>query len=410
MQFRRGGIIMYAGILWPKYKHSFYDVKDTNYLVNIKWSKNFEKDYEELADKYFICAYKVCKEIVDSGHNNVKSDMWFLPSVYMFRQSFELGIKALICRTINSNNEIQSIFVKCKHDLYELFKIYKTSEEAYLDKKELKWLDKYLFDLENIDEKSDLFRFPFNDEFLSKYKNRFLDVSKMGNNLVQCYSLIKKCLNKGKNLINRNFNENQTPKFFEFANHGIGNCYLWESNFEDNFHKNVVGYSSVAEFLFFECEDINNEVKVYPIIFLMRNLIELSLKRMFYRTIEHGVDKNKFYTKRKSHLIYKELWKNVRPVLEYYINEKGADTGIINIVEEELKELSKIDKNGDMFRYPTSYSLEYKFNNIKVELKNIFEYMKSIFNYLDCCDSIFRDIEDYEAECRAEIIKNYDYY
>lgn len=63
-----------------------------------------------------------------------------------------------------------------------------------------------------------------------------------------------------------------------------------------------------------------------------------------------------------------------------------------------------------MFRYPTSYSLEYKFNNIKVELKNIFEYMKSIFNYLDCCDSIFRDIEDYEAECRAEIIKNYDYY
>ena len=78
-------------------------------------------------------------------------------------------------------------------------------------------------------------------------------------------------------------------------------------------------------------------------------------------------------------------------------NERGADTGIINIVEEELKELSKIDKNGDIFRYPTSYSLEYKFNNIKIELKNIFEYMKSIFNYLDCCDSIFRDIEDYEA-------------
>lgn len=401
---------MYTGILWPKDKHSFYDVKDTNYLVEIKWSKNIEKDYEELSDKYFICAYKVCKEIVDSGHNNVKSDMWFLPSIYMFRQSFELGIKALICRTINSNNEIQSIFIKCKHNLYELFKIYKTSEEAYLDKKELKWLDEYLFDLENIDEKSDLFRFPFNDEFLSKYKNKFLDISKMGNNLVQCYILIKKCLNKGKNLTNRNFNENQTPEFFKFANHGIGNCYLWESNFEDNFHKNVVGYSSAAEFLFFECEDINNEVKVYPIIFLMRNLIELSLKRMFYRTIEHGVDKNIFYSKRKSHLLYKELWKNVRPMIEYYVNERGADTGIINIVEEELKELSKIDKNGDIFRYPTSYSLEYKFNNIKIELKNIFEYMKSIFNYLDYCDSIFRDIEDYEAECRAEMIKNYDYY
>ena len=37
-----------------------------------------------------------------------------------------------------------------------------------------KYLDEYLFDLENIDEKSDLFRFPFNDEFLSKYKRKLL--------------------------------------------------------------------------------------------------------------------------------------------------------------------------------------------------------------------------------------------
>ncbi|MCB2353141.1 hypothetical protein [Clostridium estertheticum] len=78
--------------LWPKEKHSFYDVEDINFLVNIKWSKNSENDYTKLATAYFQCAYKICSEVAESGHNNVKSDMWFLPSVYMFRQSIELVI------------------------------------------------------------------------------------------------------------------------------------------------------------------------------------------------------------------------------------------------------------------------------------------------------------------------------
>lgn len=394
--------------LWQQEKHSFYDIEDTNFLITIKWSKNHEKNYSELADDYFKCAYEICRDVVESGHNNVKSDMWFLPSVYMFRQSIELAIKALICRTINSKNQIQEIFHNCKHNLYKLFEIYNKSEESYLEEVELNWLKNYLSSLETIDENSDLFRFPFNDNFLSQYRDKFLDISDMGNNLLQSYSLIKKCLNKGNNSNVIEFDKNRTSEFLIFARHGIGNCYLWDSITSDGFHKQVVGYSEAAEFLFYKCDNISNNQKAYPLLFLLRNLIELGLKRMFYKTTEKGVPRHIFYSKRKSHLLYKELWKNVRPMIEYYANEKGQDISIINIIEEQLKEISSIDKNGDMFRYPASYSFEYKFNEKSVDLKNVFKYMQAIFNFLEGCDYEFNVIEDYEAEYRAEMAQYQD--
>lgn len=69
------------------------------------------------------------------------------------------------------------------------------------------------------------------------------------------------------------------------------------------------------------------------------------------------------------------MWKNVRPMIEYYANAQGQDISIINIVEKQIQELSCIDKNGDIFRYPTSYSLEYRFDNIDLDLKNVYEFM-----------------------------------
>ncbi|NOW89772.1 hypothetical protein BCD91_001795 [Clostridium beijerinckii] len=95
-------------------------------------------------------------------------------------------------------------------------------------------------------------------------------------------------------------------------------------------------------------------------------------------------------------------------MIEYYSNGRGDNPSIINTVEEKLKEISTIDKNGDMFRYPTSYSLEYKFNDKNIDLKNIFQYMQSIFNFLDGCDYEFSEVEEYEAECRAEMYQYKD--
>ena len=395
--------------LWPKANHSFFEIKSNEHLVHINWSRDYEKDYSNLADNFFVCAYETCKNVVESGHNNVKTDMWFLPAVYMFRQGIELVLKSLLCRTSVNNNTIINGFIVCKHNLKALFDNYVNSGESYLLTDELNWLQHYLIDLENIDEKSDLFRFPFEDDFLSQYENKFLSIPYMGNNLLQCYSLIKKCLNKGLEADIIEFNSEREPKFLQFANHGIGNCYLWESLSDDGFHKQTVGYSEVSEYLLHRCNDLSNEQKVYPLLFLLRNTIELGLKRMFYKSISFSVPKYIFNSKRKSHLLSKDLWKYVKPMLEHYSATTGQNISEIVIVEQQINEISSIDKNGDMFRYPTSYSLEYKFDNKNIDLNNVYILMQGIYYFLDCCDDEFYRVEEFEADMRAEMAQYADY-
>lgn len=250
--------------------------------------------------------------------------MWFLPSMYLFRQGMELGIKAL---TLDEYN----------------------------------WIKKYLLSLEEVDAKSDLFRFPFEDDFLSVYRDEFLDVVDMANSMLQAYGIIQKCLQIPESERIDRFDPARSTDFLQFASHGFGNCSLWESISGDGFHKQVLGYSFATEFL-------------------------------FYKTIEHGVPRNIFLSKRRSHLLYKELWKNVRPMIEYYAKAQRQDLEIIDIVESQIQELGNIDKNGDIFRYPTSYSLEYRFDNIDIDLNNTYEFMQGIFNFCDGCDGEFKAV------------------
>lgn len=149
-------------------------------------------------------------------------------------------------------------------------------------------------------------------------------------------------------------------------------------------------------------QQISNKVKLYPFIFMFRNTIELCLKRLFYSRVKDGVSFKVFNSKRKSHCIKKDLWKNVKPVIVKYANDSGEDLAIIDIVEKLLDEIDLIDKNGDNFRYPTSYSLEYRIDNKKLDLSNVYTYLKAIINFLEGCNTMLDVIADYESEMEAE--------
>lgn len=257
----------YADGLWPVQGKSFYDINDDKYLVHIGWSRNLKEDYQKLSKDFFECGYKVCEKIVDSGHDYIKSDMWFLPSMYLFRQGIELGIKALIWDVISSKNIIQQTFLDCKHDLYMLFEAYETETSTGLLPEEYDWIKEYLKSQEEVDAKSDLFRFPFEDDFLATYRNVFLDVINMVNSMLQAYGVIQKCLKIPEGERIDRFDDLRSSDFLQFAHHGLGNCYLWESITGDGFHKQVMGYGKVAEFLFCECNDVSKKEKAYPIFF-----------------------------------------------------------------------------------------------------------------------------------------------
>lgn len=395
--------------IWPEDNKSLWDIKNNEYIVEIKWSRIPFEDYKKLANAYSQCGYLIFEEVIESGHDNIKSDMWFLPGIYFMRQSIELGLKALICRVCDKKSEIQTAFIECCHNLSRLFSWYDSKSENYLLAEEKHWLIKYLASIEEVDEKSDMFRFPFEDDFLMLYRNKFLDNVAVANNMVQAFSIISKCLNCGVYDSNSQFEADLAPEFLVLANHGIGNCYFWEPISDHGFHTKITGYTEVADYIYYKCDNIALIEKIYPLIFLLRNSIELCLKRLFYSSVDNGIPKHIFFSKRKSHLLKKDLWKNVRPMIEHYATESNQDLKVIHIVEDRILELDAFDKNGDGFRYPTSYSLEYRYEGKRFDVKNIFEYMRAVINFLEGCDAMLDVISDYESEMRSYYSDYYDY-
>lgn len=388
--------------VWPSTDMDFCRINNEETSVNIKWSHNCFEDYRELSYQFYECGYKTFVDVIESGHDNIKSDMWFLTGIFLVRHSLELGLKSLLCRVLYRKKDIQETFEYCCHDVSMLFKKYSdTGIEQFLTEKEAEWLTKYLASLEEVDKKSDMFRFPFEDDFLSKYRDRFLDNIDVANNLLQAFALVKKCIENGAVSEEDEFDDNLKPEFFVFASHGFGNCYLCQRISDEGFHVKVTGYSEVIDFIYTN-QQISNKTKLYPLIFMFRNTIELCLKRLFYSRVDNGVPRKVFNSKRKSHYIKKDLWKNVKPVIVKYANDSGEDLEIIETVEKLLDEISLLDKNGDNFRYPTSYSLEYRIDDKKLDLSNVYMYLKAIINFLEGCDSMLDAIADYESEMKAE--------
>lgn len=66
--------------------------------VLIKWDKHEHESLYSLGTVYFNSAYYIADSIICSNRDNIKLDMWFLPCIYLFRQSLELKIKALVAR------------------------------------------------------------------------------------------------------------------------------------------------------------------------------------------------------------------------------------------------------------------------------------------------------------------------
>lgn len=388
--------------IWPSADMDFWKINNEETSVNIKWSHNCFEDYKKLAYHFYECGYNTFIDVIESGHDNVKSDTWFLTGIFLVRHSLELGLKSLLCRVLSRKRDIQVAFKDCCHDVSMLLKKYSdTDRENFLTKEEAEWLTEYLESLEEVDKKSDMFRFPFDDDFLLKYRDKFLDNVYVANNLLQAFALVKKCIEKGIVSKMDEFDLSLKPEFFVFASHGIGNCYLWKRISDNGFHVKVKGYSEVIDYIY-QTPNINKEDKVYPLIFMFRNTIELCLKRLFYSRVDNGVNLSVFNSKRKSHLIKKDLWKNVKPVIVSYANDSVEDLYIIDIVEKLLDDINSIDKKGDNFRYPTSFSLDYRFDNKKIDLSNVYTYLKSIINFLEGCDSMLDAIADCESEMKAE--------
>ena len=110
---REGSTMYSADWFWPSSNMDFWKIDNKETSVKIKWSHNCFEDYKTLAYQFYECGYKTFEEVIGSGQDNVKSDMWFLTGIFLVRHSIELGLKALLCRVLPRKRDIEDAFEEC---------------------------------------------------------------------------------------------------------------------------------------------------------------------------------------------------------------------------------------------------------------------------------------------------------
>lgn len=393
-----------AGKYWVAKGQKIDDINNTEDVITFDWSKNPTDDYIKLSESFYYAARIIAEEIVEHSSDNVKCDQWFFPSFYLYRQAIELLCKGLLISVV-PRKDITNKLTTYKHNIIDLFKDYcSISSTQAFNKDEVSWLNSYLTELEIIDSKSNLFRYPIKDGYLNQYRDDFLDIVDMINSIDQCYSLIFKCVNEKHSPLKytNGIDLSLTPKVLFFATHGFGNCMLYTSPWDEGYYPHIQGYSDIAYFLLDKME--KNHWSFLPIAFLIRHAIELALKCMLVSRTDTNVSEHMQRQKRRSHIIYKDLWKSVKDMVEHYANAMGYDLVVVSCADTYLNELSSLDKQGDRFRYPTNYGLEYHLSLSKVDYYQAIYWLIGIFNFVNGCSDMLDAAYEFECDMRSEYL------
>lgn len=146
---------------------------------------------------------------------------------------------------------------------------------------------------------------------------------------------------------------------------------------------------------------VSYEARIDEIAYV-RGGLKIALKCMLLSRTQVCVDKKKQLCKRWSHLLYRDLWKSIRDMVEYYAKAMGYNLDTVQLADTYLHELSILDKQGDRFRYPTNYGLEYHLQLKKIDYYQAVQWLISIFNFVDGCSYMLDVAYENECEMRAE--------
>ena len=370
-------------------------------VITFAWSGNHSDDYIKLSESFYQAAYYTIIEIIDNCNDNSMCDQWFFPALYLYRQAIELLCKGLLISVIPRKN-ITSKLTTNKHNILSLFTEYiKVVSNTVLNSGELIWVQSYLSDLEAIDQGSNLFRYPIKDGYLNQFNDDFLDIAEMANTIDQCYSIIHRCVDAKHDpqRFATNIDLSLTPTALVFAAHGIGNCMLYTSPWDDGFYPQVQGFSNIAYFLLDKLP--KDHWSFLPIAYLNRHAIELVLKRILLSRTSVNVCMQQQHHKRKSHCLYQDLWVSVKGMVTHYARANSYDLSMISIADAYIKDLSALDKKGDRFRYPTDYGLQYHLQLTQVDYYHAVHWLISIFNFLAGCSDMLEAVYDCECEMKS---------
>ena len=398
---------------WIRPDMNLYHIGGSSkYIITVANSGNLDADFYEYAQNFYEAAETVIHYLGEEAAENqdiAKLDLWYFATVYLYRQSLELLLKASIFQTVTDTTDRKDIIGQIRHDLKQSFEKLIEVRGLTIDENEnAKWVLDYLADISRIDKESDMFRYPFGSNFKALFeKQTHISLVATHDNMNKAYMVIKEIYDVGA--FSTKDYEAYSPQLIIEGGHYYQQSVVGYKYSRNSFYPYFSSYSEVGNFLKDKIITQRKSNLFMPMCYLYRNAVELGLKRVIVEDSHIDNAKAIKVTQKKKHSIL-GLWNSIADEIKEYANAPDDDTTLED-TQQYIQTFHDFDQSSDLFRYPCNKNMKpYFLSARKFDIENVASCFEELCNFLDAVDSMLSEIKDYEAEMAAEMASYYDYY
>ena len=197
--------------------------------------------------------------------------------------------------------------------------------------------------------------------------------------------------------------ENENVALFSESVHDDANAEIKANNTTEQFYNYIHGYREAADVLVMNTMVRGNQgyrdESVFPICFLYRQYLELSLKDMYlYYSADFETDKNDYIKKGGHGLLH--IWENkIMPMIKP-LQENQYQIDELNMIDGYINEFHNLDSTSMMFRYPINKErLPFHTSSRKINIVSLMNNMNKVERFLAFTSALL-DVEKIRREER----------
>lgn len=260
------------------------------------------------------------------------------------------------------------------------------------------WLNKYLEDISNIDNSSDMFRYPFGNDLSVVFDNQTnVDLVINYYNFNRAFDILKHFY------CNKQFSKEKydskicyEPKLIVEGGQYYNRSVVGYKYQERAFYPYYTAYEECGKFLANYMIDNSDHKLFMPTSYLFRNALELGLKRLIVED-SHFDSRTKLNKLRKKKHSLLGLWNEVCVELNHY--PYFIEYSTKDLATKYISEFHNFDGASDIFRYPCNKQLQsYFISETKLDIQNFSNCFIELCDFLDGIDMALGNIKEDEED------------
>ena len=380
-------------------------------IITFSNSGQLDKDFYKYACDFYEAAEYIIHYLGEDAaqkHDIAKLDLWYFPMVYLYRHSLELLLKAIIFQTITDKNDRINIVEEIRHNLLQAFqKIIEIKSLTIDGNANAQWLKNFLSDISQLDSESDMFRYPFGNQFRILFERQTnISLKATHDNMNKAYYIVKELFSTG--MFSEQIYEAYEPKLIIKGGHYYQQSVVGYKYSQYSFYPYFSSYNEVGVFLKKTIVEENKSNLFMPTCYLYRNAIELCLKKMIAEDSHIDNDKALKIIRKKKHSV-QGLWNSIVEEIKMHVNSSDRDSTLEDL-EQYIQTFHNLDNRSDLFRYPCNTKLEsYFLTATPFDIENVTSCFEEFCTTLDSIDDMLIAVKEVEEEIKAEMDSCCDY-